>query len=420
MLDIELYRMSESLAKQGMRTWRYSQVHRLDVFERFGFPVRVSNIGELEQIVGTMHNNDRYEGLQTELGGFDEADLHLFVGALADYHEFHAKTFPREQVAVPLAEMIAHLAIYKMVGAYNPNFKRVLEIGPGNGLLSFFMRRHAQLSNYSQVEACESYYLLQSLINDHLFGSGFQERAMPQDLERASACFSGSGDVQVTQATRKAELNYSLPFRGEKVCYHYPWWRIGELAEADVRFDVVTSNANLLEFTPEALNDYAHLMHDVLADDGILYVQCFGARVNGNVNTALKKLFSAGFRAMLLVPDGGVLEDGDRSLKKALSLGNGVFVRSGHERFDDLPGPGGLALDEDSAVPTIAWDCPEVSRMCFGPSAGRERYEEADILNFVAREVMDRLEDGLAPMRGTTGCSGSGRSEPPTLGFRHA
>ena len=417
MLDIELYRMSESLAKQGMRTFIYAQVHRLDVFESFGFPVRVNNIGELEQIGGSMHGNSRYEKIQTELAGFDDTDLKLFVDVLADYYEFHAKTFPREQVTVPLAEMIAHLAIYKMIGDYNPDFQSVLEIGPGNGLLSFFMRRHEKLSNYSQVEVCESFYLLQSLISSHLFGSRFRERAMPRGVENASACYSGSGAVQSSLATRKAELNYSLPFQGSKVCHHYPWWRLGELAEANEKFDIVTSNANLSEFTPEALNDYAHLMYQVLAEDGLLYVQCFGSSVHRDVMEAVKKLYSVGFRALLVAPDGGVLEDKKNDLRKALGLSRGIFVRSGHERYNELHGPN--VLDGHSTAPNISSDCPELRRMCFASTSGRERIDTAEVLNLVAREVLDRTEGGVAPMHGKSGKFDGDSSEPPALGLRH-
>ena len=104
-----------------------------------------------------------------------------------------------------------------------------------------------------------------------------------------------------------------------------------------------------------------------------------------------------GFRAMLVVPDGGVLEGSDESLRKALALGNGVFVRSGHERFEHLPSAEALDLGEGSTPPTIAWDCPEISRMCFRPSVGRKRYEPDDILGLVTREIADRRDRTHGP-----------------------
>ena len=312
---------------------------------------------------------------------------------------------------------MVHLAIYKMISDYNPNFQSVLEIGPGNGLLSFFMRRHEQLSNYSQVEVCESFYLLQSLINGHLFGSRFHERAMPQGVENASVCFSGSGDVEISLATRKAELNYSLPFQGEKVCHHYPWWRIGELVEANEKFDIVTSNANLSEFTPEALNDYAHLMHEVLADDGLLYVQCFGSSVHRDVMDAVKKMFSVGFRALLVAPNGGVLEDNENDLRRTLALSRGIFVRSGHERYNELNGSN--ALEGRTAAPDISYDCPELRRMCFAPTAGRKQIEAADVLKLVAREVLDRTQDAVATTHRKSGTDDGNWPELPALGLRH-
>ncbi len=378
MLDIGLYRMSESLAKQAIRTWRYAQVHRLDVFEKAGFPVRISNIGELDQIVGSMHNNDRFIELQAEIAGFDGADLDLFTAALADFYEFHATAFRRPEITMPLAEMIAHLAIYKMISAYRSDFRSVLEIGPGNGLLAFFLRRHTALENYTQIEACESFYMLQSLICAHLFGSAFDEWARPRGMDAAANCYVGDGQVAVQQFTRKPELNPTLPLDVDTLCHHVPWWRIGEVAERGWTFDVVTSNANLLEFTPEALNDYVSLMHQALADDGILYVQCFGGRVNGQVADAVAKLYAAGFRSLLLVPDGGTLSGHESGLEKRLALGNGVFVKEGHSEFDKAP----------SAPPAEhVSDCDTVRRMCFStPLEGRRQVSEADVLQVVTAE----------------------------------
>jgi len=382
MLDIPLYRMSESLARQAMRTWRYGQVHRVDAFEKAGFPVRLNNMGELDQIVGSMHDNAQFGPLQEQLGGFDEADLKRFVEALADFYEFYVATFRRPEVTVPLSEMLSHLTIYKMLLAYDPNFRSVLEIGPGNGLLSFFMARHAGLQDYTQIEACESFYLLQSLINGYLFGPEFDEWARPRGLEQAANCFLGSGHVSVQQLTAVPELNPVLPLDVVPVCRHSPWWRIADLAEQGWQYDIVTSNANLGEFTPEALSDYASLTHDILADDGILYVQCFGSPVNGSHAQVIERLYAVGLRALLLLPQGGVLTGNDEGQQKRLALGNGVFVKQGHPRFDAAaPGP----------LPNHASDCDVIHRMCFGDSqAGRRLYDANEIMQAVAAEVRRR------------------------------
>jgi len=382
MLDIEQYRMSESLARQDRRIWQQAKAHRLDVFEGAGFPVRVNSIAELDQIVGSMHSNDRYALLHDEIAGFDEADLRLFIAVLADFYAFYATMFPRPAVTLPLAEMIAHLAIYKMIRAYNPRFRSVLEIGPGNGLLSFFMARHPGLDDYTQIEACESFYLLQSLINTHLFGPKFDERARPQALAAQANCYVGSGAVAVGEVTRQPELNPTLPMQLAPCCHHVPWWRIGDIAEHGRRYDIATSNANMLECSSAALDDYIALMREVLADDGILYVQCFGSRVYRQIDEAILKLYDAGFRALLLLPDGGALNGGEPGQEKRLALGNGIFVKPGHPHYD-----------EAAAQPAVnvASDCAAVHRMCFGDDgAARRPQSEAEILQAVAAEVQAR------------------------------
>ena len=40
MLDSQIYRTNEQLAKSLLPNWRIGQVHNLDQFERVGFPVR--------------------------------------------------------------------------------------------------------------------------------------------------------------------------------------------------------------------------------------------------------------------------------------------------------------------------------------------------------------------------------------------
>ena len=53
MLEPEIYRISERLAKAQMPTWRLAQTHAVDHFEKTGFPVRVSSLREVGQLLDT-------------------------------------------------------------------------------------------------------------------------------------------------------------------------------------------------------------------------------------------------------------------------------------------------------------------------------------------------------------------------------
>ena len=124
-------------------------------------------------------------------------------------------------------------------------------------------------------------------------------------------------------------------------CYHYPWWRIGELVSQDRRFDLVTSNANLLEFNPAALDDYLTLIQRVLSPAGALVVQCTGFPAQGTDEQLLDKMHAKGFAPLFFVQQNKPIKNPLE--QAALSAGtlnsvqfdvtNALFVRSGHPLF---------------------------------------------------------------------------------------
>ena len=164
------------------------------------------------------------------------------------------------------------------------------------------------------------------------------ERALPPAEFRAADYF--------TNARPDVELSPRLRLDGRRPrCVHYPWWRIGELITNDVMFDIVTSNANLLEFNEPALDDYLALMHRCLKPDGIFLVQCTGFAANGTVEQLLDKIHGKGFAPLIFVLESVPIQfPGKRS--SVAELGNGVsstvtfttnnalFVRAGHPLFE--------------------------------------------------------------------------------------
>lgn len=181
MLEPEIYRISERLAKAQMPTWRLAQTHAVDHFEKTGFPVRVSSLRELGQLLDTMQEN-RFDGYMQELGGLTESEYALLINACRDIVLFQLTYFSNRKPTLPLSTLLSAFTLYRKFLTVDGNFRSVIEIGPGCGYLSFFLRHHAALRNYSQIEACESFYLLQSLVDVHCFPARFEERAlMPAD-----------------------------------------------------------------------------------------------------------------------------------------------------------------------------------------------------------------------------------------------
>lgn len=257
MLDVPAYRAAESAAKATLPSWRAMQMHHLGAFQAVGFPVRVESLTELGMLLDTMQE-DRAAFYRREIGAMTGDECEMLASAQRDQAEFAGAFFPDRPPAPADDTMVAMFALYRKLARAAPGFKRVLEIGPGCGYLSFFLKRHAGLEECAQIEAAESFYLLQHLVNLHCFGSAART------------------------TTR-----------------HVPWWSIGELQGR--RYDVVTANACLLECTRPALEQYLTLAAAVLSPGGKFVAQCFGSFAYGDQNTLCEAMKRHGFRLVSLL-----------------------------------------------------------------------------------------------------------------------
>lgn len=337
MLDPTQYRLAETIAKQQLPTWRIAQRHTLEVFEKAGFPVRANSLADLRPLIDTMQEN-RFDSYMRELGGLTPARRSLLIGALRDICILQLKYLNTQEVIVPFSTVMSALAIYQKISLLKPDFKSVLEIGPGCGYTSLFFARHEGLENYSSIEACESFYLLQSLLDTHLFGSNFREyAAVPgQSLGQSpgDSSWHGGGYFRSDDYEHLNVLTVAGSARHREICSHYPWWRIPDLAGCGRKFDVITSNANLNEFSVGALTEYLALSYQLLADDGIFFFQCPGWNHDGRDTNRF--LYEAGFAPLFLAAgtvelrlggEGGV---GGRLIRQEFTVPNGVLVKRGH------------------------------------------------------------------------------------------
>jgi len=376
MLDAVTYRANEAAAKRAIASWRIANINDPYIFQNQGFPVRADSFLDLAQILDTMHEA-RFDFYMRELGGLTNGEAESFVNVCLDYIDFYQSVFQQERVVVPLSTMIAHLVIYKKLCGCDPNFGRVLEIGPGCGYLSFFLRNHASLVDYTQIESTESFYLLQSHINSHVFGSRFAERALhpdPQNLHNFHM--------------PKAKWYYEWHYEDQKVlncgrpivCNHLPWWRTGDAAGK--QYDLVTSNANLNEFSEGALIQYLSLIRDVLKPDGILVSQCLGGGTPTH-DRVLDVLHAHDFGTAAVVA-------GDQIAGKNFCVANGIFVGRGHplyERFKVKP----------AAWPHVPRDVEFVNQVLFlNERAGQNRrpWSVAEIMELVAESVLYHRTEG--------------------------
>jgi hypothetical protein len=368
MLEPATYRISERLAKTQLPTWRLAQTHHVEHFEKTGFPVRVSSLGELGQLLDTMHEN-RFDIFMEELGGLTESEYALLIKACRDAVLFQLTFFSKRQPIVPLSTLLSVFTLLRKFLAVDANFRSVIEIGPGCGYLPFFLRHHSALRNYSQIEACESFYLLQHLVGLHCFGPRFDERAlMPGDASVLDWYSPAEARPVYTEISRAVRLNRKRP-----LCSHYPWWRIGEVARREEKFQIATSNANLNEFSATALEDYLTLLREVLAPDGVFIVQCTGLEANGTLASLIDRLYEKGFATLMFVRAGkrvapaGVLArlTGEND-SRVFAVNNCMFVRAGHplfEKYRDRPNPHANVVANEALVHDVFFAQPTGRRM---------------------------------------------------------
>lgn len=332
MLEISDYRLGEQFGRSTISNWRIAETHLVDHFIRVGFPVRIESRHEVGQLLDTMQEK-RFGRFMTELGGLTAAEADSLADALVSSVKFQRAQLPRRRPSVPFSTMISALTLYKKIAGFKPDLQSVLEVGPGCGYLAYFLAGHETLRDYSQVEACESFYVLQSMVNSHVFGHEFCDLAVTavadcalhihRDLERPVVLADGE-----------------IPAHR---CFHYPWWKLGTLHEGVGKYDVVTSNANLNEFTRNALYEYLTIFSRVMKDDGIVVIQCTGFPAHGSTEDLMQVLHKFGFASLFC----GMADENVRAnmfgtdrysslgfSRKKFALNNLILVKKGHPYYE--------------------------------------------------------------------------------------
>ncbi|MBT3551271.1 MAG: hypothetical protein HOF70_19445 [Rhodospirillaceae bacterium] len=331
MLDVETYDLAERLARISQTHFTFSSAHNLNAFLTNGFPIKVSSMNDLYQMVDSFHAG-QLERLVAEMGAISQEDIDLLADVIELTIELQLQMFAERKPILAYAATLGTLCLYRKMRAINPNFSTVLEIGPGSGLLSYFLAQHTQLINYSQIEACQSLYLLQSAIGRHAFGLAHKERAFPP-LENCSEFFGGINRPPWQEIGEQPET-IPRPLV-ETLCEHFPWWRTGDVAKRNNYFDIVTSNANLNEFSEPALHLYLKLTSEVLKEDGLFIAQGSGADFVGRTKHLTRIFTDHKLAVVAFAHPGTVIEsNGDHPQQRTLVDDNILLVKEGHPIFD--------------------------------------------------------------------------------------
>ncbi len=376
MLDVEQYDLAEKMARLAEPHYWYAAPHGLDTFQYYGFPTRANNVGELRALVDAFHES-RFDSFMAELGGIDPQETDHLIKSLVSAVELQLRLFPNRRPVIPVSAMLAMLCLHRKMIAIRGDFKTVLDIGPGCGYTSFFLGRHTPLQSYVQVEVCQSLYLLQSAVNGHIFGPSAKENAFP-DLTGAGNFFgvTVAGDWEHIDSPPLAGMPAILP-----KCEHIPWWRLGEIAARKGSFDIVTSNANLNEFSETAFNLYLNLISTTLNDAGLFLIQCSGADRYGRRATLPTRLMEHGLAVIHFCSAGESIPQSEAGvLGREFAKDSILAVKRGHQAFD---AHFGKHMDNFN----FFGDEKLISRMFISDPGNRKVLTIAEIIELVDHEI---------------------------------
>jgi len=375
-MDPVSYRSAERAGIRDLNSIRQSLLHTPVTFTEAGFPTRIDCHDDLRLYIDVMHEN-RFEAMMAELDGLHDDELDEFVDGLVRYCRFHLSMFGRRDIVLPLSGMIMQYAAAKKLQAI-PERGSVLEIGPGSGLISFFLKEDEAIRQYHQVETTESFYLLQTHINRYLYGHEFLDHAQVT----LGAPKAGGIGLKELIAIRpdilldeKYEVEASVDYEATPRAEHFPWWRLDRVIEN--RYDVVMAHANLTEFTYEAMRYYATLFAKVLKPTGVLFIQCFGGG-NSTIPTVIRDLTDARLMPFMLGKDFDIpgRSAGEATRRKAMPVYNGLFLPLTHPLLSTVAGHAG-------GLPLVHFADP-MTRAMFGfdrpPGAMRQRDDVVDLV----------------------------------------
>ena len=287
-MDIATYGHNELVAKSELESWRFETYFAPVTFDAVGFPTRIAHLGQIRGVLAGMHSRERILPFTEELGGLQEEDLERLSRAVARYTRWYRTVFADEVAPVPLADFVAqYLAYAKLRGLPR---RRVLEIGPGLGLIAFFMCDDESVETYDQIEINQTLFVIQSLIGSNCYGESFRNAA----LNAGGAAMVGrlAETRPVLSGARPYVISRPRSFR----CSLFPWWSVD--VPMSGRYDVIASHANLVEMSLQSLEYYLERWSTILSDTGHVLIQDLGHPARRSHDDVLKSIDAAGFRAL--------------------------------------------------------------------------------------------------------------------------
>lgn len=288
MLDIAAYDRMEREAMIETGDWATISLMSPAFFSSQGFPVRVETLAELRFVMDAMSRADSGPMLQ-EMRGLREDDLEAIADAVRLFLKVHNLVAGPRRARIPVGQLLYAYLVYRKLKAF-PRHSTILEIGPGEGYVSFFLCQDTEFTHYASVEVTQSLYALQTAVNAISFGDTVRNAAyQAADYEPLKLKPSDS-----TRDVEQLMINPPATYRAVQ----YPWWKADQAL--DRTYDVIMSNENMCEMPSEAFDYYVARATGALSENGVFMIHGIGKTLGPEVlDDRLSILKRHGFRAYI-------------------------------------------------------------------------------------------------------------------------
>lgn len=265
MLDINYYRSEENRSRNSLscdRSYFYRDMHKVSEYT-----FNITNIHQLVNLLESYHGVEFSRSmvdLNIALSNFKDSDFLLDV--CKNIQRFQ-KVFFQRITDFPIKSVINTYILFLRLNIIKPQFESIIEIGPGGGHLSFFLREHKHLYNYSYYDVTESYYILQNQINTFLFQEEFVDFIFEHSENKS---FYDEYSYLKNWGHKYSRFGNQLEFSRHIRCAGFPWWKKTQIKDSTPSsFDFVVFNGNTGMPSPD-LREYFALARDILKEDGMI------------------------------------------------------------------------------------------------------------------------------------------------------
>lgn len=263
MLTIEEYNNSEILGKTELSN-RFIRAFKPRIFEMGGFPTNVQKEEELARYIDSMHAYSFDNHYNNLCGGITKQEFSLLKKTTKDIYDMTKKYYNSSFLVK--APLIAAICQKRLIEAAlgNINNKRIFEIGGGSGMLGCLLLEDN--INYYATDVTQAFYLIQNRLFNYILNGEVNE------LVHQNLCVDAK-------------------------CIHIPYWKLWDMKDRPINFDLVISNHALLEMSPNSLRFYLNFCKKAMknSNDGLFVFQGGGWRIDSNLIDLIELFDEYGF-----------------------------------------------------------------------------------------------------------------------------